>query len=127
MLEALKWQVKKSLVMLISLVGDGVADEQSVQNLVDRGHRHGYFHNKYAGFDNGKRVNAKRKKYDGNDGASLYWLRKNSAKDDVAGLKITSKMTAQVNRLNQAVWNCNDAISMIEVGQRALREVTNLL
>ncbi|MBV27224.1 MAG: hypothetical protein CMQ13_04060 [Gammaproteobacteria bacterium] len=34
----------------------------------------------------------------------------NSAKDDAAGLRITSEMTAQVNGLNQAVGNFNDAI-----------------
>jgi len=36
-------------------------------------------------------------------------------------------MTTQVNGLNQAVRNFNDAIFMIEVGQGALKEITNLL
>ena len=39
-------------------------------------------------------------------------LRINSAKDDAAGLAITSKMTSQINGLNQAVRNANDATSM---------------
>ncbi len=54
-------------------------------------------------------------------------LRINSAKDDAAGLAITSKMTSQINGLNQAVRNANDAISMIQVGEGALKEVTNML
>ena len=53
-------------------------------------------------------------------------LRINSAKDDAAGLAISSKMTSQVNGLNQAVRNANDAISMIQVGEGALKEVTNM-
>ena len=54
-------------------------------------------------------------------------IRINSAKDDAAGLAITSKMTSQINGLNQAVRNANDAISMIQVGEGALKEVTNML
>ena len=40
-------------------------------------------------------------------------LRINSAKDDAAGLAISSKMTSQIRGLDQAVRNANDAISMI--------------
>ena len=54
-------------------------------------------------------------------------LRINSAKDDAAGLAITSKMTSQINGLNQAVRNANDAISMIQVAEGAMKEVTNML
>ena len=54
-------------------------------------------------------------------------LRINSAKDDVAGLAISSKMTSQVLGLNQAVRNANDAISMIQVAEGALKEVINML
>ena len=53
-------------------------------------------------------------------------LRINSAKDDAAGLAITSKMTSQINGLNQAVRNANDAISMIQVAEGAMKEVTNM-
>jgi len=53
-------------------------------------------------------------------------IRINSAKDDAAGLAISSKMTSQVNGLNQAVRNANDAISMIQVAEGALKEVTNM-
>ena len=38
----------------------------------------------------------------------------NSAKDDAAGLAISSKMTAQINGLNTAVRNANDGISMLQ-------------
>ena len=53
-------------------------------------------------------------------------LRINSAKDDAAGLAISSKMTSQVRGLNQAVRNANDAISMIQVAEGAMKEVTNM-
>ncbi len=39
-------------------------------------------------------------------------LRINSAKDDAAGLAISSKMTSQIRGLYQAVRNANDAISI---------------
>ena len=51
----------------------------------------------------------------------------NSAGDDAAGLAISSKMTSQVNGLNQAVRNANDAISMIQTEDGAMVEVTNML
>ena len=53
-------------------------------------------------------------------------VRINSAKDDAAGLAISSKMTSQINGLNQAVRNANDAISMIQVAEGAMKEVTNM-
>ena len=53
-------------------------------------------------------------------------IRINSAKDDAAGLAISSKMTSQINGLNQAVRNSNDAISMIQVAEGAMGEVTNM-
>ena len=53
-------------------------------------------------------------------------IRINSAKDDAAGLAISSKMTSQINGLKQAVRNANDAISMIQVAEGAMKEVTNM-
>ena len=53
-------------------------------------------------------------------------LRINSAKDDAAGLAISSKMTSQINGLNQAVRNANDAVSMVQVAEGAMKEVTNM-
>lgn len=54
-------------------------------------------------------------------------IRINSAKDDAAGLAISSKMTSQINGLNQAVRNANDAISMLQVGEGAMKGVTDML
>ena len=54
-------------------------------------------------------------------------LRINSAKDDAAGLAISSRMDSQVRGLNQAVRNANDAISLIQTAEGALTEVTNMM
>ena len=54
-------------------------------------------------------------------------LRINSAKDDAAGLGITSRMTAQINGLNQAARNANDGISLAQTAEGALTEVANNL
>ena len=54
-------------------------------------------------------------------------IRINSAKDDAAGLAISSKMTSQINGLNQAVRNANDAISMIQVAEGALGGMTDMM
>jgi flagellin len=54
-------------------------------------------------------------------------FRINSAKDDAAGLAISTRMTAQVRGLNQAVRNTNDAISLVQVAEGALNETTNAL
>ena len=51
----------------------------------------------------------------------------NSASDDAAGLAISSRMTSQLNGLNMAVRNTNDAISMVQTADGALVEVTNML
>jgi len=54
-------------------------------------------------------------------------LRINSAKDDAAGLAISNRMTAQINGMNQAARNANDAISLAQTAEGALDEVTNML
>jgi flagellin len=54
-------------------------------------------------------------------------VRINSAKDDAAGLAISSKMTSQIEGLNQAVRNANDAVSLIQTAEGALIETTNML
>ena len=51
----------------------------------------------------------------------------NSAGDDAAGLAIASKMTSQINGLNMAVRNANDAISMVQTADGALVEVSSML
>ena len=51
----------------------------------------------------------------------------NNAGDDAAGLAIASRMTSQVNGLNMAVRNANDAISLVQTADGALIEMTNML
>ena len=51
----------------------------------------------------------------------------NGAKDDAAGLAISTRMTSQINGLNQSVRNANDAISFLQTADGALIEVTNML
>ena len=51
----------------------------------------------------------------------------NSAADDSAGLAISSRMTSQINGLNMAVRNANDAISMIQTADGAMIEVSSML
>jgi len=51
----------------------------------------------------------------------------NGAKDDAAGLAISSRMTSQIKGLEVGVRNANDAISMIQTADGALIEVTNML
>jgi flagellin len=54
-------------------------------------------------------------------------LRINSAKDDAAGLAISTRMAAQVRGLNQAVRNANDGISLAQTAEGAMQESTNIL
>ncbi len=54
-------------------------------------------------------------------------FRINRAADDAAGLQITDRMTSQIQGLNQAVSNANDAISLTQTAEGALGEVTTSL
>ena len=54
-------------------------------------------------------------------------LRINSAKDDAAGLAIGERFTSQVRGLNQAARNTNDAISLVQTAEGALKEVSSNL
>jgi flagellin len=54
-------------------------------------------------------------------------FRINRASDDAAGLQITDRMTSQINGLNQAVNNANDAISLAQTAEGALGETTSSL
>jgi len=54
-------------------------------------------------------------------------FRINSAADDAAGLQISSRMTSQVEGLNQAVRNANDGISVAQTAEGAWQEVTSSL
>ena len=50
-----------------------------------------------------------------------------SAKDDAAGLQISNRMASQINGLTQGNRNANDGISMCQVTEGALDEVTSML
>lgn len=54
-------------------------------------------------------------------------LRINSAKDDAAGLAISSRMSSQINGLNQAARNANDGISLAQTAEGALGNVSDAL
>lgn len=54
-------------------------------------------------------------------------FRINRAADDAAGLQITDRLTTQVQGLNQAARNANDAISLVQTAEGALGEVTTSL
>lgn len=54
-------------------------------------------------------------------------FRINRASDDAAGLQITDRMTSQIQGLNQAVRNANDAISLTQTAEGALQETTQSL
>ena len=51
----------------------------------------------------------------------------NSAKDDAAGLAISTSMTAQVRGMTQAIRNANDGMALAQTADGALSEVTNML
>ena len=51
----------------------------------------------------------------------------NSAKDDAAGLAISTRMTQQIQSLGQAVRNAGDAISLVQTAEGATQQVTDAL
>jgi len=51
----------------------------------------------------------------------------NSASDDAAGLAIGKSLEARVSGINQAIRNVNDGISMVQIAEGTLDEVTTIL
>ncbi|MEO9945594.1 MAG: flagellin [Paraglaciecola sp.] len=78
-------------------------------------------------------LNAQRQLFDSGNALSTSFerlssgFRINSAADDAAGLQITDRMTTQIQGLNQAARNANDAISLAQTAEGALGEVTTAL
>ena len=78
-------------------------------------------------------LNAQRQLFDVSNSLSTSFerlssgIRINSAADDAAGLQITDRMTSQIEGLNQAVRNANDAISLSQTAEGALSETTTAL
>lgn len=54
-------------------------------------------------------------------------LRINSAKDDAAGLAISNRFTAQINGLSAAMRNTQDGVSLLQVADGAMGEITENL
>ena len=54
-------------------------------------------------------------------------LRINTAADDAAGYAISQGLTSQVNGIDQASSNTNDAISMVQTASSSLNDVQNML
>ncbi|WP_306272086.1 flagellin [Pseudoalteromonas carrageenovora] len=54
-------------------------------------------------------------------------MRINSAKDDAAGLQISSRLTSQINGLSVAQRNANDGISMAQTAEGAMQASTDIL
>ncbi|MEQ5807003.1 flagellin FliC [Alteromonas sp. NFXS44] len=82
---------------------------------------------------NASALNAQRQLFDVGNKLSTSFerlssgFRINSAADDAAGLQISDRLTTQVQGLNQAVRNANDAISLTQTTEGALAEVTTSL
>ncbi|MAI66228.1 MAG: flagellin FliC [Alteromonas sp.] len=78
-------------------------------------------------------LNAQRQLFDVSSSLSTSFerlssgFRINSASDDAAGLQISERMTSQVQGLDQAVRNANDAISVVQTAEGALDESTTAL
>ncbi|MFT2091429.1 flagellin [Paraglaciecola sp. 2405UD69-4] len=78
-------------------------------------------------------LNAQRQLFDSGNALSTSFerlssgFRINSAADDAAGLQITDRLTTQIQGLNQAARNANDAISLAQTAEGALDEVTTAL
>ena len=51
----------------------------------------------------------------------------NSAKDDAAGLSISTRMGAQIRGYGMATRNINDGISLVQTAEGALQETTSIL
>ena len=51
----------------------------------------------------------------------------NSAKDDAAGLAISTSMTSQITGMQQGIRNANDGISLAQTAEGALNEVSNMM
>lgn len=78
-------------------------------------------------------LNAQRQLFDSSQSLSTSFerlssgFRINRAADDAAGLQITDRLTTQIQGLNQAARNANDAISLTQTAEGALGEVTTSL
>ena len=54
-------------------------------------------------------------------------LRINKAGDDAAGLAISEKLRSNIRALNQASRNASDGVALIQVGEGAMAEISNMM
>ncbi len=54
-------------------------------------------------------------------------LRINKASDDASGLAIADKLRTQKNSIGQSISNANSAVTMIQIGDKAMGEQSNIL
>ena len=54
-------------------------------------------------------------------------VRINGAKDDAAGLAISTRMTAEIRGLNQAVSNINNGINLLQTAEGSLNSITEMM
>ncbi|MEO5376314.1 MAG: flagellin FliC [Magnetococcus sp. DMHC-6] len=54
-------------------------------------------------------------------------LRINSSKDDPAGLSISTRLTANIRGMNQAITNANDGLSLTQIADEALSQTVEAL
>lgn len=82
---------------------------------------------------NASSLNAQRQLFNSNEALSTSYerlssgFRINRAADDAAGLQISDRLTSQIEGIGQSVRNANDAISLVQVAEGALSEVTTSL
>lgn len=82
---------------------------------------------------NSSSLNAQRQLFVSNENLATSFerlssgFRINRAADDAAGLQISDRLTSQIEGISQSVRNANDAISLVQVGEGALAEVTTSL
>ncbi|MFT4654243.1 MAG: flagellin [Patiriisocius sp.] len=76
-------------------------------------------------------LNAQRQLFDSSNALDKSYerlssgFRINSAADDAAGLQISDRLTSQINGMEQAIRNANDAISLTQTAEGALGETTS--
>jgi flagellin len=87
------------MAMFVNTNVSGLNAQRNLQNVTDR------MNNSFEKLSSGSRIN--------------------SARDDSAGLQIADRLTTQITGLNQANRNANDGISIAQIAEGAMSEITN--
>ena len=86
-----------------------------------------YVQTNVSSLNSQRRLNSATKSLDTTYQRLSSGLRINSAKDDAAGLKISNRLTNQINGLQQGNRNANDGIALCQTMEGALDETTSML